>query len=168
MRMNKPLSARADQHGVMLVEVLIALLVFSVGVLGLVGLQASAVQQSSQARYRTEAMLLANDLFGQMWVAPSRTAAALAANFGSVSAGTGYVAWKTKVASTLPGSTTHPPEVVVTPIAPLFSIVAGASAPAAAELTPTARVTITVRWKAPSDGASDPVRQYVAITEFRE
>lgn len=166
--MNSSSGLAPPQRGVMLVEVLIALLVFAVGVLGLVGLQASAVQQSSQARYRTEAMLLANDLFGQMWVAPSRAATDLSTNFGSDLAGTAYTAWKAKVFEQLPSSSAYPPLVVVTPVAPLFAIVAGASAPADPALQATARVTVTVRWKAPSDATSDPVRQYVATTEFRQ
>lgn len=155
------------QHGVMLLEVLIALLVFSVGVLGLVGLQASAMQQSTQSRYRTEAMLLANDLTGQMWVAASRAPAALSAEFGSVAGGPSYLAWKARVANTLPGASALAQDVVITSVAPLNAIVNGASAPATG-LLPTAQVTVTLRWKPSSDAAGDPPRQYVATTEFRE
>jgi type IV pilus assembly protein PilV len=56
------------QRGVMLLEVLIALLIFALGVLGLVGLQARAARDSSQTKYRADATLLANDLLGQMWL----------------------------------------------------------------------------------------------------
>jgi type IV pilus assembly protein PilV len=165
MRVNPSALRRSSQQGVLLLEVLIAVLVFSVGVLGLVGLQANATKQSSQARYRTEAMLLANDLFGQMWVAQALTASDLAAAFVSGSAP--YDAWLARVSATLPGASANPPTVNVVTVEPLFSIVAGASAPADGALSATARVTVTLRWKPPSDGAGDPLRQYVATTELR-
>ena len=43
------------QGGFMLIEALIAILIFSIGILGIVGLQAAAVNQSTDARYRSEA-----------------------------------------------------------------------------------------------------------------
>ena len=56
----------AGQRGVTLVESLIALLVFSVGVLGLVALNASSARIGLDARLRTEAALLADDLVARM------------------------------------------------------------------------------------------------------
>ena len=47
------------QSGVMLLEALIAILIFSLGVLGIVGMQASAVKASRDAKYRADAGLLA-------------------------------------------------------------------------------------------------------------
>lgn len=58
---------RRAARGVALVEVLIALLIFMVGVLGIVGLQARAVQFSVQAEDRSRAALLANELVASMW-----------------------------------------------------------------------------------------------------
>lgn len=55
------------QTGGGLLEQLIALLIFSIGLLGLMGMQAFAVNQSSAAKYRAEASLLANQLIGIMW-----------------------------------------------------------------------------------------------------
>lgn len=57
----------AGQAGAMLVEGLVAILVFSIGVLALVALQAVSIRQSGEARTRTEASMLANQLLGQMW-----------------------------------------------------------------------------------------------------
>jgi type IV pilus assembly protein PilV len=59
-------------QGVGLIEVLVSLLVFSLGVLGLVGLQARAMQIETQAGDRTRAANLANEVVTQMWV--NRTA----------------------------------------------------------------------------------------------
>ena len=56
------------QRGSMLLEGLIAVLVFSMGILALVGLQAASVRNASDAEYRTEAASLANEVIGQMWL----------------------------------------------------------------------------------------------------
>ena len=55
------------QTGVMLLEGLIAVLVFSVGILAMVGLQAAAIKNSSDATYRSEASYMANQILAQMW-----------------------------------------------------------------------------------------------------
>src|SRR6478609_8169168 len=75
-------TARRIQGGVMLLEVLIAILIFSLGILGVVGLQAIAVQQSTDARYRADAAQLVDRLIGQMWTS-DRTPANLQQLFSS-------------------------------------------------------------------------------------
>lgn len=54
--------------GFSLVEVLVAVLVFSLGVLGLMRLQASAIRMSTDARQRAEATFLADQLFARMLI----------------------------------------------------------------------------------------------------
>jgi type IV pilus assembly protein PilV len=157
-----------SQRGVMLVEVMIALLIFALGVLGLVGLQATAVQQSGQTKYRTDATLLANELVGQMWTQTDRSFANLSAKFTSSGAGgSAYKSWKDRVTTELPGAASYPPLVQFVQIQPLDGIKGAASAPASADLVPTSRVSITLYWKAPTDKAGDPPRQFVQITEIR-
>lgn len=56
------------QKGAMLLEALLSILIFSFGILGLVGLQVVATQSSVSAENRTVAALLANDLISQMWI----------------------------------------------------------------------------------------------------
>jgi type IV pilus assembly protein PilV len=156
---------RQAQSGVLLLEVLIALLIFSLGVLGLVGLQANAAKQSSQSKYRADATLLANELIGQMWVT-SRTYATLYASFTSdATGGATYNTWKAKVQAELPGADSYPPLVTVAQIAPLPAIVAGAQVPST--LLPSTRVTITMRWKAPGEPASDPPHSFVLTNEIK-
>lgn len=62
-----------SQRGFTLLEVLVALLLFSVGLLGLVALQAKASRQAVDAEDRTRAALLADDLIATMWAAKSST-----------------------------------------------------------------------------------------------
>lgn len=56
------------QQGVALLEALIAVLIFSMGILAVIGLQASAVRNVTEARSRIEASTLANQQLGAMWV----------------------------------------------------------------------------------------------------
>lgn len=60
-----PLARRCRGAG--LLEALIALLIFSIGLLGLLGLQASALGASRDAQYRAEAAVLAQEIIGIMW-----------------------------------------------------------------------------------------------------
>lgn len=55
----------------MLLEALIAILIFSFGVLGLVGLQASMVKSTSDAKYRSTANYIAQQRIGEMWADPA-------------------------------------------------------------------------------------------------
>jgi type IV pilus assembly protein PilV len=58
---------RRGQGGMTLIEVMVALLVFSVGLLGLVALQARATQYSIGAEDASRAALLANEIAATMW-----------------------------------------------------------------------------------------------------
>jgi type IV pilus assembly protein PilV len=57
-----------NQSGVLLIEALIAVLIFSFGLLGLVGLQAVSTQNATNAEERMRATMLANDIVSVMWV----------------------------------------------------------------------------------------------------
>lgn len=62
---------RRAQRGFTLVEVMMSLLIFSFGVLGVIGMQARAVQLSTQAGDRSRAALLANEIVAKMWTQKS-------------------------------------------------------------------------------------------------
>lgn len=55
------------QRGALLLEVLVSILIFSVGVLALVGLQARMTEAQSESKYRADASYLANEAVGLMW-----------------------------------------------------------------------------------------------------
>lgn len=75
------------QSGVLLIEVMIAVLIFSFGLLGLAGLQATSTQSAVNAEERIRATLLANDMVAMLWVRQSL------ANTADIAT------WKAKVAS---------------------------------------------------------------------
>lgn len=86
------------QSGMMLVEVMVSILIFSVGILGLVGLQTVATQNAASAEYRTIAATLANDMVAQMWI--RKTANPASANISG-----DIATWQTRVTnSTLPNA----------------------------------------------------------------
>ncbi|OAI52235.1 hypothetical protein AYO46_06135 [Betaproteobacteria bacterium SCGC AG-212-J23] len=58
---------KKTQQGVMLLEALIAILIFSIGILAIVGMQATALKTVTESRSRAEAALYANQLLGQIW-----------------------------------------------------------------------------------------------------
>lgn len=104
----KRLSTR--QRGSYLLEGLIALLIFAFGILGLIGMLAGSIRASNDARYRVEAINLANAMVGDMWTTQP---ADLDTEFGT--GGTKLYAWQTLVASQLPSATgTNAPTVDLT------------------------------------------------------
>lgn len=141
------------QSGMMLLEGLIAILVFSLGILSLVGMQAVAVNQVSDAKYRSDASLLAEQLLGTMWVS-DRTPATLKANFDTATGtSAGLTSWKAAVAASLPGitPTVRQPTVDVTSLG-----------------TPKdGTVTVTIRWLAPGDASLTSEHKYVIVAQIR-
>lgn len=127
---NRPSASASTQRGSFLLEALIAILIVSLGVLGLVALQTRAMQQTDDSHFRSEAAFLASDLVSRMWITDPAT---MVVDF--TSGGSQYNEFKTLVQNRLPGSTT-PPVVTVTQ--------RGA--------TPTSGfdIVVTLYWKPPS------------------
>lgn len=79
---------RRRSAGFSLIEVLMVLLIFSIGLLGVIAIQARATQVSVSAEDSTRAALLANELASAMWGANSVTLPAAVID-----------AWNTRVAN---------------------------------------------------------------------
>lgn len=60
-------------RGFALIEVLISVLLLSLGILGLIGLQARAMNMSGEAEDRNRAAVLADDLASRIWMTRSLT-----------------------------------------------------------------------------------------------
>lgn len=159
---------RKQQSGVMLLEALIAILIFSLGILGIVGMQASAMSASRDAKYRTDAGLLANEIIGQMWAADRQGDQFRDAFQGDiddalpgsvVADGPRFLLWRARVRATLPGGDAEDPRVD-----PLVTVVPGPVNPAQTVVEPHT-VTVVVRWKGPND---DLVHSYTVTTRIAQ
>jgi len=106
----------------MLLEVLIGVLLFSFGVLGLVGLQAAMSRAATVSKIRVEASYLATELVGVMWGDINNLASYKTAN---CSGNTRCKEWSDKVARVLP------------------------SGVGSVEVTGVNDVTITITWTTP-------------------
>ncbi len=144
------------QSGMVLLEGLIAVLLFSIGILAIVGMQGSAVRASSDAKYRADAGMLVSQLIGQMWAA-DRTPAMLQAAFegGGGTDGASYTGWLADVQNTLPGASSNPPVVTFTQVA--AGIASG---------LPTTQVNITVWWLAPGEPSTAAPHQYSVVSQI--
>ncbi len=58
---------KTQQSGSVLLEALIAILIFSIGILALVGMQVVAINDVSDTKYRSTAGFLANQIVGTLW-----------------------------------------------------------------------------------------------------
>jgi type IV pilus assembly protein PilV len=144
-------SLPASQRGFMVLEALISILIFSIGILGVVALQAASVKNAGDAKYRSDASLLTNTLISQMWVG-DRTPAGLQANFSSAGGGAAYAAWNKEVAAVLPGAAAFPPTVT-------FSQVN-------TTVTPSSVVTINLFWKAPNEAPGAAPHKFTMVAQI--
>lgn len=65
----------ANQTGIGLIEILIAVLVLGIGILGVASTQVVSMQMNSQSQNRSQAVLLAEDLFDRIRANPTNPAA---------------------------------------------------------------------------------------------
>jgi type IV pilus assembly protein PilV len=129
------------QSGIVLLEGLIAILIFSIGILAIVGLQAASINNSRDAKFRVDASFLANQIIGQMWADRSNlsayshfaTAAGCAAAGSAASTSfTPMNNWLADVTGNLPSATSSYQSI---------------------NIGTNNLVTVTVCWKAPQDAS---------------
>lgn len=161
---------RAYQSGMALLEALIGILIFSIGILAMIAMQAASVNTVADAQYRIEAVNAANQLLAQMWVNVDRTSAATiqasllalehqttgapnSCNFsGAPAASAAVTAWADLVNDAagsgakplLPGSKPEMQQVDV-------------------DIGVNNRVTITVCWQAPNETAP---RRHIVVAHI--
>lgn len=108
--------------GFTMIEVLVSLLVFSLGVLALVQIQGTAVRLSTDARDRAVATFLADQLLARMLISDPASAASFAhmpggstacAPTGTASTNAVVTDWLAEVAQQLPGASSALQQVVV-------------------------------------------------------
>lgn len=130
------MNRRRPQSGAVMLEALLGILIFTIGIIGLVGMQASAMKMAADSKYRSEAAMFADQLINQM---QSDNIANLAADYAGAagSGGPKYAAWVNDVTASgtgLPGASLAANLPVVTVV--------------------NNTVTITIRWQAPGETAA--------------
>jgi len=103
-----PATGRGER-GVMLIEALIGMLIFSLGILALMGMQATAMRATVDSKYRSEASFLANQIVGILWSDPANIADYVvdASGSGTCTSTTACNAWLTDVRAKLPADSAN-------------------------------------------------------------
>ena len=95
---NRPIPL-SQQGGVVLLEALISILIFSMAVMAIVGLQASMVKNTTDAKFRSDASYIAQQRIGAMWADQANAAT--------------YIETDTDISSLLPGGLRTVTQLVV-------------------------------------------------------
>jgi type II secretory pathway pseudopilin PulG len=130
----------------MLVEVLVSILIFALGCVALLGLQARSFNVSQDIQTRAEAMQLANSYIGEMWAANLGSKYTPIADTSFLSGGSCYTAFAAKVERHFPDA-----------VAPIVTI------DTPSDLGATARkVSITLQW--PDKDRPDLLHSYSQVS----
>lgn len=133
-----------QQRGSSLLEALVAIFVFSIGVLALIGMQAITIRNSTDAKNRADAAALANQIIGRMWVdranitTYAHQTGGTTCNFtGATSSQTEVTNWLNQVTNSLPTSSLTNARIAQIKLTSMFS--------------GTQQVTVTICWKQPQE-----------------
>ncbi|MFC4160654.1 hypothetical protein [Chitinimonas lacunae] len=147
---------RKGQDGLILLESLVAILIFSLGVLALLALQGNTMKRVGDNKYRADAAYLANELIGTIWA----TGAVDKAKINTFACAAPCVdssnvelkAWLGRVQGALPG----------------VVLASKANAPAITVVNSAAgrQVTITLNWAVPSTQGGAPMTGRYQATAY--
>lgn len=152
------------QRGGFLLEALVGILIFTLGVLGLVALQARAVSYSSDAMFRGEAAYLANAHISKMWAHARGT---LTPRFDTAGQPE-FDAFQQELFARLPGASDaalapNPVVTVVQPPPGTGMVDPGTGITLGANST---LVTVLVRWQVPGPEGTPPVVHNYTMTSL--
>ena len=138
---------RTQQTGSAMIEGLTAVTIFSLGILGVIGLQASVLENNAQSQIRAEASYLAQEIIG-VAMADAANAACYTLNPASgvctnPAAQAAAEDWQDRVLETLPASDLELPSV---------------------SLDADGTFTVTLQWKRQTD---DTWNNYVSTTNIQ-
>ena len=98
---------KRKEKGFFVLEVMIAMLVFGVGILGLLHVYTASIANNGDAQNRVTAAYLAQNIIGQMILDKGNLE-----NY-TKGEGTAYEAWKEDVNNSLLGGEDNPPEITI-------------------------------------------------------
>jgi type IV pilus assembly protein PilV len=132
------------QRGSSLLEGLLAILLFSIGLLSLLMLLSATLIESSNARYRIEASLLISDLVSHMWIG-DHSLNGLKTRFADTTS-KDYQSWFTSVSNRFPGVSAklNAPQITI---------------------DDARNVTVNIRWQVPGDSTSHQMIVQTLITD---
>jgi type IV pilus assembly protein PilV len=132
------------QRGSSLLEGLLAIILFSMGLLSLLMLLSATLIESSNARYRIEASLLISDLVSHMWIG-DHSLNGLKTRFADTTS-KDYQSWFTSVSNRLPGvsAKSNAPQITI---------------------DDARNVTVNIRWQVPGDSTSHQMIMQTLITD---
>ena len=132
------------QRGSSLLEGLLAILLFSIGLLSLLMLLSATLIESSNARYRIEASLLISDLVSHMWIG-DHSLNGLKTRFADTTSND-YQSWFTSLSNRLPGvsAKSNAPQITI---------------------DDARNVTVNIRWQIPGDSTSHQMIVQTLITD---
>jgi type IV pilus assembly protein PilV len=151
------IATQVRQSGIALLEALIGILLFSLGILAMVAMQAASVNAVADAQYRIEAVNATNELLAQMWTAVNRTDVTTVQNsllaFEHQTSGNPEECNFSGTAATNPGVTGWLTHLNTGGVGggPLLPGATPAMQQVAVDTGVSNRVTITLCWQAPND-----------------
>jgi type IV pilus assembly protein PilV len=142
---------RGHLQGSTLIEAMVAIVVFSLGILGLAGLNVALIEQTTNSQLRAQASYLAEEMLGLATADVANVTCYTMTTSGPATCGNesveGTVAeWRTRVLATLPGATTTPPTISYT-----------------SSGTGKGDLTVTLLWKRPHEAIQ---HNYVLTTNL--
>jgi type IV pilus assembly protein PilV len=135
------------QGGGGLIEALISLVTISIGILGMIGMQAALLAENGESRVRMQAGFFATSILGMAAANPENVGcfivnAAQTVACSSTDAATQAANWNAQVSDALPNSATVPPQVA-------YDSTSG-------------QLSVTLRWRINGDTT---VHNYIATTQ---
>lgn len=122
-----------------MIEAMVAVLLFTIGVLALVGLQSAMTRNQTDAKLRGDASYFANEIVGTMWGDAANVANYATANCAAYARCND---WKSKVERSMPGGS--------------VAVILGSGAAVGA-------VTVIINWTTPGDGAHNYTMSTVIV-----
>lgn len=129
---------KKNQKGIFIIESIVALVIFTIGILGIIKYQGETINATTDSQNRITAAFLADSIISDMWVSQSQITA-IAGGQGEI-----YQNWLDQVSNYLPGVSGQDSDT-----APIITVTNG--------LDGARIIQVTVRWKVPASGV---VSQY--------
>lgn len=160
--MNIMKRTRIQQAGSVILEALIAILIFSIGILALVGMQAVAISHVADAKYRSTAGFLANQIVGTIWA--TRAVTTNAVNAMVAAPDPTFACNPCTAANGNPYTQAWAVSGVMADLPSASAVIAITNFPALPAAPVASMVTVTIGWLPPSAASGVTPHRHVVST----